>query len=157
MGHNPFGPAVTRAVTRVLGLDIGDKTVGVAVSDGLGLTAQGVKTVRRQSYEKDLAAIREIIEEYDATEIVAGLPKSMDGHLGPQAEKVLVFVEKIKDNTGLPVHMFDERLTTALVNKMMIQGDVSRAKRREVVDMLAAQVILQGFLDRRRAMEAREG
>jgi len=138
-------------MTRILGLDIGDKTVGVAVSDGLGLTAQGVTTIRRRSYEKDFSALRGIIDEYEAEAIVAGLPKSMDGTLGPQAEKVLAFVEKLKDNIPLPVHMFDERMTTALVNKMMIEGDVSRAKRREVVDMLAAQIILQGYLDRCRA------
>ena len=134
---------------RILGLDVGEKTIGVAVSDGLGFTAQGVATIKRQSYAKDFGALKGYIDEYEATEIVAGLPKSMDGSIGPQAEKVLLFVERLKRETGLPVTPFDERLTTALVQKALIEGDASRRKRKEVVDMLAAQVILQGYLDRR--------
>jgi len=134
---------------RIICLDVGDKTIGVAVSDGLGMTAQGVTTIRRQSYSKDFTALKGYIEEYEATEIVAGLPKGMDGSVGSQAEKVLAFVEKLKKEIDLPVALYDERLSTALVQKAMIAGDVSRKRRKEVVDMLAAQVILQGYLDRK--------
>lgn len=135
---------------RIIGLDVGDKTIGVAVSDGLGLTAQGLTTIRRQSYAKDFAALKAYIDEYEAGEIVVGLPKSMDGTLGTQAEKVLAFTEKLKGAFGLPVVMWDERLSTALAEKALLEGDVSRKKRRKVIDMLAAQVILQGYMDRQR-------
>jgi len=145
MGHNTFG----QAVKRILGLDVGDRTIGVAVSDGLGITAQGLTTIRRKSFDKDFRILRDYIEEYEAVEVVVGLPKSMDGSLGPQAEKVLQFVERFKKDFDIPVVMSDERLSTALVQKAMISADVSRAKRKEVVDMLAAQVILQGYMDRK--------
>ena len=134
---------------RILGLDVGDRTIGVAVSDGLGITAQGLTTIRRKSFDKDFRILRDYIEEYEAVEVVVGLPKSMDGSLGPQAEKVLQFVERFKKDFDIPVVMSDERLSTALVQKAMISADVSRAKRKEVVDMLAAQVILQGYMDRK--------
>jgi len=136
---------------RALGLDVGDKTIGVAVSDGLGLTAQGVTTIRRQGRAKDFDAIGKIVGEYEVDELVVGLPKNMDGTIGPQAEKVLEFVEKLKADFPLPVALVDERLTTSLVQKVLIEGGVSRARRREVIDKLAAQVILQGYLDRKRA------
>jgi putative Holliday junction resolvase len=134
---------------RTIGLDVGDKTIGVAVSDGLGITAQGITTIARRSLAKDLDALKRYIVEYEAGGIVVGLPKNMDGTLGPQAEKVITFVEKLKSAFSLPVELYDERLTTALVTKALIEGDVSRAKRKKVVDMLAAQVILQGYLDRK--------
>lgn len=136
---------------RIIGLDVGDKTIGVAVSDGLGMTAQGVCTIRRVSYEKDIAALREYVDEYEAGELVVGLPKSMDGSLGPQAEKVLTFVEKLKAAFDVKISMWDERLSTSLAQKAMIEADVSRAKRKKVIDMLAAQVILQGYMDRKAA------
>lgn len=136
---------------RVLGLDVGDKTIGVAVSDGLGITAQGVTTIRRQSFEKDFAALEKIIEEYEAVEIVIGLPKMMDGTEAVQSGKVREFAAKVKTRFSLPITFVDERLSTALVQKMMIEGGVRREKRREVVDMLAAQIILQSYIDRKRA------
>ncbi|MHB8173093.1 MAG: Holliday junction resolvase RuvX [Nitrospirota bacterium] len=135
---------------RVLGLDVGEKTIGVAVSDGLGITAQGVMVIRRQSKEKDFAALLKIIDEYDVNSIIIGLPKNMNGSLGPQAQKALAFAETVKSRFGLPVEMTDERLSTALVQKALIEGGASRAKRKTVIDMLAAQVILQGWLDNRR-------
>ncbi len=135
---------------RVLGLDVGEKTIGVAVSDGLGITAQGVMVIRRQSKEKDFAALLKIIDEYDVNSIIIGLPKNMNGSLGPQAQKALAFAETVKSRFGLPVEMIDERLSTALVQKALIEGGASRAKRKTVIDMLAAQVILQGWLDNRR-------
>lgn len=132
---------------RMMGLDVGNKTIGVAVSDGLGITAQGVDTIRRQNYEKDLGALREYIDEYEVGEIVVGLPKNMDGSIGPQAEKVIEFVEKLKRTFDLTISLWDERLSTALVQKTLIQADVSRAKRKKVIDKLAAQVILQSYMD----------
>ncbi len=141
---------------RILGLDVGDKTIGVAVSDGLGLTAQSVVTIRRQNINKDIAALKELIDEYEAVEIVVGLPKNMDGSLGPQSEKVLAFVEKLKKVFPLPVELYDERLSTAQALKALIAADLSRAKRKKIIDKMAAQVILQGYLDRKRARPATE-
>ncbi len=137
-------------VLRVIGLDLGEKTIGVAVSDGLGITAQGVCVIRRQSKEKDFAALAKIIAEYDINSIIIGLPMNMNGSLGPQAEKALAFAGAARQRFGLPVETTDERLTTALVQKALIEGGASRAKRKTVIDMLAAQVILQGWLDRKR-------
>ena len=136
---------------RVLGLDVGGKTIGVAVSDGLGITAQGVTTIRRQSFDRDFTALEKIIEEYEAVEIVIGLPKMMDGTEAVQSGKVREFAAKIEKRFSLPITFVDERLSTALVQKMMIEGGVRREKRREVVDMLAAQIILQSYIDRKRA------
>ncbi|MBI5189636.1 MAG: Holliday junction resolvase RuvX [Nitrospirae bacterium] len=136
---------------RFMGLDVGEKTIGVAVSDGLGLTAQGLDTIRRVSFAKDFAALSAYIEEYEVGTIVVGLPKSMDGSIGTQAEKVLAFVEKMKSVIDLPVVMWDERLTTAMAQRALIEGDVSRKDRRKVIDRLAAQLILQGYMDRMRA------
>ena len=141
---------------RILGLDVGDKTIGVAVSDGLGLTAQSVVTIRRQNINKDIAALKELIDEYEAVEIVVGLPKNMDGSLGPQSEKVLAFVEKLKKVFPLPVELYDERLSTAQALKALIAADLSRAKRKKIIDKMDAQVILQGYLDRKRARPATE-
>ena len=143
-------------MNRILGLDVGDKTIGVAVSDGLGLTAQAITTIRRQNLNKDIAALKEFIDEYEAAEIVVGLPKNMDGSLGPQSEKVLAFVEKLKVTFPLPVELYDERLSTALAQKTLIEADLSRAKRKKIIDKMAAQVILQGYLDRKRARPATE-
>jgi putative Holliday junction resolvase len=134
---------------RIIGLDYGDKTIGVAVSDGLGLTAQGITTIIRRNIARDMEELKAYIEEYEVEEIVLGLPKNMDGTMGPRAEKTMAFAEKLRRELGLPVELYDERLTTALVTKALIEGDVSRAKRKKVVDMLAAQVILQGYLDRK--------
>ncbi|MBI5695154.1 MAG: Holliday junction resolvase RuvX [Nitrospirae bacterium] len=133
---------------RYMGLDVGEKTIGVAVSDGLGLTAQGLDTIRRASFAKDFAALAAYIAEYEVGTIVVGLPKSMDGSIGTQAEKVLAFVEKMKSVIDLPVVMWDERLTTAMAQRALIEGDVSRKDRRKVIDRLAAQLILQGYMDR---------
>ncbi len=139
----------------MLGLDVGDKTIGVAVSDGLGLTAQGLCTIRRTGYTKDFARLRAIVDEYGADRFVVGLPKNMDGSLGPQADKVMLFVKRLKEAFGLPVTLMDERLTTAFAQRTLIEGGVSRAKRKKVIDMLAAQTILQLYLDKNRSAGAR--
>ena len=132
---------------RIMGLDIGDKTIGVAVSDLMGLTAQGVTTIKRVGKKKDIEAIKQIIAEKQVNKIVSGLPKNMNGTVGPQGEKVLKFCDLIKEETGLEIDFWDERLTTVAAERSLIEGDVSRKKRKKVIDMLAAVIILQGYLD----------
>lgn len=135
---------------RVLGLDFGSKTVGVAVSDGLGLTAQGVEIIRRTSENKlrrTLARIEELICEYQVGTIVLGLPKNMNNTLGDRAEKSLAVKEMLEKRTGLPVVMWDERLTTVEANRTLMEGNVRRENRKLYVDKLAAVYILQGYLD----------
>lgn len=133
---------------RIMGLDIGDKTIGVAVSDAMGWTAQGVKVIRRQELDYDLAELRKVIAEYEVTEMVVGLPKNMNGTLGERANKVLDFAEILKEQLQLPVHMWDERLSTVEAERNLIAADVSRGKRKKVIDKMAACIILQGYLSR---------
>jgi len=132
---------------RILGLDIGDRTIGVAISDPLGFTAQGVTTIRRKNEEKDIEELKKICEEYKVETIVSGLPKNMNGTLGPQSEKVLGFCKLIEENISLPIKMWDERLTTVAAHRVMLEADLSRAKRKKIVDKMAAMYILQGYLD----------
>ena len=137
---------------RIMGLDFGSKTVGVAVSDPLGITAQGIEIVRRTSenkLRKTLARIEELVTEYEVTEIVLGFPKNMNHTIGERAEKSLAFKEMLERRTGLPVVMWDERLTTVAANRTLIEGGVRRENRKDYVDMLAAVYILQGYLDSR--------
>ena len=137
---------------RIMGLDFGSKTVGVAVSDPLGITAQGIEIVRRTSENKlrrTLARIEELVKEYEVTEIVLGFPKNMNNTIGERAEKSLAFKEMLERRTGLPVVMWDERLTTVEENRTLIEGGVRRENRKDYVDMLAAVYILQGYLDSR--------
>ncbi|EYE89666.1 Holliday junction resolvase [Fervidicella metallireducens AeB] len=133
---------------RVLGLDIGEKTIGVAVSDPMGWTAQGIKTIRRTGIKNDIKEIIDIVKEYNVEKIVAGLPKNMNGTLGPMSEKIMNFCEKLKNKSGLEIIYQDERLTTVAAERMLIGADVSRKKRKEVIDTVAATYILQGYLDR---------
>lgn len=128
-------------------MDVGDKTIGVAVSDELGWTAQGVETIRRQSKEKDFARLHELIVQYQVGAIVVGLPKNMNGTIGPRAELCQAFGKLLEERTSLPVHMWDERLTTMAAERMLISADVSRQKRKTVIDKMAATLILQGYLD----------
>ena len=135
---------------RVLGLDYGSKTVGVAVSDPLGLTAQGVETVWRKQENKlrrTLARIEEIISEYQVTEIVLGYPKNMNNTVGERAEKSLEFKEMLERRTGLEVIMWDERLTTVEANRTLMEASVRRENRKQYLDQVAAVFILQGYLD----------
>lgn len=132
---------------RIMGLDIGDNTIGVAVSDLMGMTAQGITTIKRESKKKDIEAIKDIIKEQNVNLIVSGLPKNMNGTVGPQTEKVMKFCELIKEETKLEVEFWDERLTTVSAEKMLISGDVSRKNRKKVIDKLAAVLILQNYLD----------
>jgi len=134
---------------RILGLDLGKKTIGVAVSDEMGLTALPVRTVKRTNYRADIEEILRLAAEYEAGEIVVGLPVKMDGTFGDMAVMVLKFIEKLKEKTELAVRTWDERLSTAAVTRVLLEGDASRARRKEVVDKLAAAYILQGYLDSR--------
>ena len=135
---------------RILGLDYGSKTVGVAVSDPLGFTAQGVEIIRRKSENKmrqTLARIEELIAQYQVEEIVLGLPKNMNNTLGDRAEKSLELKETLERRTGLPVVMWDERLTTVSANRVLMETGVRRENRKEHVDEIAAVFILLGYLD----------
>ena len=135
---------------RILGLDFGSKTVGVAVSDGLLLTAQGVETIERKDenkLRKTCARIEELIAEYEITEIVLGLPKNMNNTEGERVEKTKAFGEMLERRTGLPVHSWDERLTTVAAEQILIESGVRRENRKAVIDKVAAGLILQGYLD----------
>ena len=136
---------------RILGLDFGSKTVGVAVSDGLLLTAQGVETIERKDeskLRKTCARIEELIAEYEVTEIVLGLPKNMNNTEGERVEKTKAFGEMLERRTGLPVHYWDERLTTVAAEQILMESGVRRENRKAVIDKVAAGLILQGYLDR---------
>lgn len=137
---------------RIMGLDFGSKTVGVAVSDSLLITAQGLEIIRRKEENKlrrTLARIEELIEEYEVEEIVLGLPKNMNATEGIRVELTMEFREKLERRTGLPVIMWDERLTTVVAEKAMIEAGIRRENRKEYVDKIAAALILQGYLDSR--------
>ncbi len=137
---------------RIMGLDFGAKTVGVAISDPLLITAQGIEIIRRKEenkLRKTLARIEELIVEYEVEEIVLGLPKNMNDTQGERVELSLEFKEKLERRTGLPVHMWDERLTTVAADKAMIEAGLRREERKEHVDKVAAVFILQGYLELR--------
>lgn len=133
-----------------MGLDYGSKTVGVAISDALQITAQGIEIIRRQQENKlrrTLARIEELAVEYEVEKIVLGLPKNMNDTMGERAEKSLAFQEMLERRTGLPVEMWDERLTTVAADKAMMEAGIRRENRKEYVDKIAAVLILQGYLD----------
>ncbi len=137
---------------RIMGLDFGSKTVGVAISDALLVTAQGIEIIRRKEENKlrqTLARIEELIVEYEVEEIVLGLPKNMNATEGVRVELTMEFKEKLERRTGLPVHTWDERLTTVAADKAMMEAGIRREKRKDYVDMIAATLILQGYLDLR--------
>lgn len=133
---------------RIMALDVGSRTIGIACSDALLLTAQGIETIRRTSLENDFNRLRELISEYEVHELVVGMPKNMNGTKGERAEKTEEFVEKMKTVIDLPVTFWDERLSTVMAERQLIAADVSRKKRKGVIDKMAAVVILQGYLDR---------
>lgn len=133
---------------RIMALDVGSRTIGIACSDALLMTAQGIETIRRTSLENDFNRLRELISEYEVHELVVGMPKNMNGTKGDRAEKTEEFVEKMKAVIDLPVTFWDERLSTIMAERQLIAADVSRKKRKGVIDKMAAVVILQGYLDR---------
>ena len=135
---------------RIMGLDYGSKTVGVAMSDQLGITAQAVETIWRKDenkLRKTCARIEELISEYEVERIVLGLPKHMNNDLGERAQKALAFGEMVKRRTGLEVVMWDERLTTVEAERTLIENNVRRENRKQYIDKIAAVFILQGYLD----------
>lgn len=134
---------------RILGLDVGSKTVGVAISDELGWTAQGIKTIsiNEEKNEFGFAEIGQIIKEYDVEKIVVGLPKNMNGTIGPRGEASQKYGSELQRLYNLPVIYWDERLTTMAAERVLLEADMSRKKRKKVIDKMAAVMILQGYLD----------
>jgi len=134
---------------RILGLDFGSKVIGVAVSDELGWTAQPLETIRRRSIAEDVRRLSDLVQKYGIVMIVIGLPLNMNGTLGSQARLVLDFAESLREAIHLPVVTWDERLSTIGVTRVLLDADVSRTKRKRVVDKLAAAFILQGYLNQK--------
>jgi len=137
--------------TRLMGLDVGTRRIGVAVSDLLGITAQGLETLQRQNKRYDFQHLRRVIRDYNVTEIVVGLPKRLSNIDSAQTEKVIAFAEELKAKFQLPVHMWDERLTSAEANRLLREMDLSIEKRTAAVDRMAAVLILQSFMDARKS------
>lgn len=131
---------------RTISLDIGTKTIGVAVSDELGITANGVCTIRRENEKKDLAQLRDIIEQYSPREILVGMPYNQDGSLGSRAKDIKKFSERIRDSLGLPMKYWDESFSTKTAEQTLIEAGVGRRKRKTVIDKMAATVILEEYL-----------
>lgn len=136
---------------RIMGLDVGSKTVGVAISDALGWTAQGIETVKidEANGEFGIDRIAELVKEYAITEFVVGFPKNMNNTVGPRGEASENYKKLLEETFSLPVKLWDERLTTMAAERMLIEADVSRKKRKQVIDKMAAVMILQGYLDSR--------
>ncbi|MFJ6208304.1 Holliday junction resolvase RuvX [Lysinibacillus sp. NPDC092081] len=134
---------------RIMGLDVGSKTVGVAISDALGWTAQGIETVKIDEANGEFGIVRiaELVKEYAITEFVVGYPKNMNNTVGPRGEASEDYKKLLEETFSLPVKLWDERLTTMAAERMLIEADVSRKKRKQVIDKMAAVMILQGYLD----------
>ncbi len=132
---------------RLLGLDYGDKKIGVALSDEFGWTAQGLEVILNKDAATVLARITQVVDQYEVTGFVVGLPKNMNGTVGPRAEICMTFAQSLRETFNLPVHLWDERLTTVSAERALIEADVSRRKRKLVIDKLAASLILQGYLN----------
>ena len=137
------------ASSRVLGLDVGSKTIGLAVSDPLGLTAQGLPTIRRQNKRQDFGELEKVVRQYQVAEFVVGLPLRMSGAEGIQADKMRRFAQELEQRFQLPVHFWDERLTSAQANRLLRETEMSIKRRAQVVDQLAAVLILQSWIDSR--------
>jgi putative Holliday junction resolvase len=149
------GPRTEPSPGRLLALDVGDRTIGVAVSDALGIAAHPVETIRRTREADDIARVCALAAEREAVEVVVGLPRNMDGSLGPQAGKVQAFVDALSPVLGLPVTLWDERLSTVAAERALIASGLTRKRRKGVVDQVAAVYFLQGLLDHRAAARAR--
>jgi putative Holliday junction resolvase len=144
-------PNDTKVAGRVLGLDVGARRIGLAVSDPLGITAQGLETLHRKNKKHDFAHLARVIREYAVKEIVVGLPLRMSGAEGTQAEKIQIFAEELRKHFKLPVHLWDERLSSAEANRLLRETDLSIEKRGKAVDRMAAILILQGWMESRTA------
>ncbi|MBO2534868.1 Holliday junction resolvase RuvX [Rummeliibacillus suwonensis] len=136
---------------RIMGLDVGSKTVGVAVSDALGWTAQGIETVKidEENGEFGIDRIQELVKQYGVTEFVVGFPKNMNNTIGPRGEASKAYAKLLENTFSVPVTLWDERLTTMAAERLLIEADVRRKNRKKVIDKMAAVMILQGFLDRK--------
>ncbi|AZS16943.1 Holliday junction resolvase RuvX [Paenibacillus motobuensis] len=132
---------------KILGLDYGDARIGVAISDELGWTAQGLEVIERRKEGAELKRIAELVSQHEVEEVVVGLPKNMNGTIGPRGEICKAFAEQLHEMLQVPVHLWDERLTTVSAHRTLIEADVSRKKRKGVVDKMAASLILQNYLD----------
>lgn len=132
---------------RIMALDMGSKTIGVALSDELGLTAHAKQTIRRETLTTDLETIADLVGEFHVSKIVVGLPLTMSGDLGVEARKVLEFVEEMRRVLSIPITTWDERLSTVQAGRALLEADLSRKKRKRVIDKLAATLILQNYLD----------
>lgn len=139
---------------RILGLDVGSKTIGVAISDELGLTAQGITTLKRKAMHQDISQLLKVIKGNKAEKIIVGLPKNMNGSLGPSAKMALSLVDELKKFIDLPVITWDERLSTVAAQRTLLEADISRKKQKRVVDKVAALLILQGYLDSQTRMKS---
>lgn len=143
---------------RIMGLDFGAKFIGIAISDEAGLIASPRDTLRRSNRDKDIAWLTELARREGVEEILVGMPLSLDGSEGPQARKVMKFIKRLELHSGLHVRPWDERLTTVAAERALIEGNVSRARRKKVVDQVAAALILQGYLDYRSVVrDGRDG
>lgn len=133
---------------RYLGLDVGTRTIGIAASDALGMIANGVETIHRTSLERDFARLGELIKEYEASVLVVGYPKNMNGSIGERAQNCAALAEQLREKfVNVEVVLWDERLTTVAAHRVLIEADMSRNKRKKVVDTVAATIILQNYLD----------
>jgi len=136
---------------RILALDVGSRTLGLAVSDPLGITAQGLTTIRRKNRRADFAQLDDVVKKYGVKELVVGYPLRLSGAIGTQSEKMAAFAEQLRRRYELPVHLWDERLTTAEAQRVLRESEMSVKRRSEVVDQLAAVLILQSFLQSRQS------
>jgi len=134
---------------RILALDVGDKRIGVAISDELEISAHALTTITRTDLKKAIREIIEILNEYNVEEMIVGMPVMMNGSMGIQAEKVGKFVDELKKEVRIPIKLFDERLSTSLIEKTLIDADMSREKRKKVIDKLSAVIILQDYMSSR--------
>ncbi len=134
-------------MSRILALDVGHKRIGVALSDPLQITAQGLTTITRRNLDHDLRTINELVERHEVQSIVVGLPVRLNGSLGPEAESVQKFIDELKQAVDLPIHPWDERFTTSQAEQALLEGRVRRAKRKTIRDQVAATLLLQNYLD----------
>jgi putative Holliday junction resolvase len=147
-------PDLNSPARRILGLDVGARRIGIAVSDPLGITAQGLETLQRRNKRYDFEYLRRVIRAYEVAEIVVGLPLRMSGAEGTQSGKMREFAEELGKKFGLPIHLWDERLTSAEANRFLRETELSIEKRGKAVDRMAAVLILQGWMESRRRVEA---
>jgi putative holliday junction resolvase len=134
---------------RFMGLDVGEVRIGVALSDETGLVARGLTSLQRVSWKRDLEALKEVVEENQVGQIVVGHPLNLDGSQGPQADKIADFVGRLREVTAIEISLWDERLSSSSAERVLVEGGVKRRKRKQIIDKLAAVIILQNFLDHR--------